>query len=178
MVHNTQDTMLHNSRIPPNHVRVTIDIEIEDNALLPIPLDVDIITLGGAICTFVAWPVHLVDVVPTKGMVIDEHSATTPTKVEHASKKTKVVKSKRKENKSRSKSSNKESSGERSIQVALLRKGENILKSGEREKVGAVGLRGSCVLLSLTMLDLLTCVIGHQRDAPDRDTQEGTFLLA
>ncbi|KAF1892873.1 hypothetical protein Lal_00043236 [Lupinus albus] len=112
MVHNTQDAMLHNSRIPPNYVRVTIDIEIEDNALLPIPLDVDIITLGGAICTFVAWPVHLVDVVPTKGMVIDEHSATTPTKVEHASKKTKVVKSKRKENKSRSKSSNKESSGE------------------------------------------------------------------
>ncbi|KAF1892942.1 hypothetical protein Lal_00048541 [Lupinus albus] len=104
--------MLHNSRIPPNHLRVTIDIEIEDNALLPFPLDVDIITLGGAICTFVAWPVHLVDVVPTKGMVIDEHSATTPTKVEHASKKTKVVKSKRKENKSWSKSSNKESSGE------------------------------------------------------------------
>ncbi|KAF1892906.1 hypothetical protein Lal_00039980 [Lupinus albus] len=110
MVHNTQDAMLHNSRIPPNHVRVTIDIEIEDNALLPIPLDVDIITLGGAICTFVDWPLHLLDVVPTKGMVIDEHSATTPTKVEHASKKTKVVKSKHKENKSWSKSSNKESS--------------------------------------------------------------------
>ncbi|KAE9604360.1 hypothetical protein Lalb_Chr11g0070721 [Lupinus albus] len=45
-------------------------------------------------------------------MVIDEHSATTPTKLEHASKKTKVVKSKHKENKSWSKSSNKESSGE------------------------------------------------------------------
>ncbi|KAF1892949.1 hypothetical protein Lal_00015269 [Lupinus albus] len=54
-----------------------------------------------------------------------------------------------------------------------VKKRRNILKSGEREKVGAVGLRGSCVLPSLTMLDLLTCVIGHQRDAPDRDTEEG-----
>ncbi|KAF1892948.1 hypothetical protein Lal_00009381 [Lupinus albus] len=66
MVHNTQDAMLYNARIPPNHVRVTIDIDIKDDALLPIPLDEDIITSGGAICTSVAWPVHLVDVVPTK----------------------------------------------------------------------------------------------------------------
>ncbi|KAF1892969.1 hypothetical protein Lal_00043223 [Lupinus albus] len=58
--------MLYNARIPPNHVRVTIDIDIKDDALLPIPLDEDIITLGGAICTSVAWPVHLVDVIPTK----------------------------------------------------------------------------------------------------------------
>ncbi|KAF1892964.1 hypothetical protein Lal_00035412 [Lupinus albus] len=56
MVHNTQDAMLYNAH----------------DALLPIPLDEDIITLGGAICTSVAWPVHLVDVIPTKGMVIDE----------------------------------------------------------------------------------------------------------
>ncbi|KAF1866169.1 hypothetical protein Lal_00031473 [Lupinus albus] len=110
-VHNTRDAMLHHARIPPNHVRVAIDIEIEDDALLSIPLDEDIIILGGAICTFVAWPVHIVDVVLTKGKVIAEHNATSPPRVEHASRKTKVVKSKHKVNKSRSKSSNKERKG-------------------------------------------------------------------
>ncbi|KAF1866055.1 hypothetical protein Lal_00013491 [Lupinus albus] len=64
--------MLNNAHISPNQVRVSIDITIEEDAFLPIPLDEDIITLGGAICTFVAWPVHLVDVVPTKGKVITE----------------------------------------------------------------------------------------------------------
>ncbi|KAF1863286.1 hypothetical protein Lal_00031371 [Lupinus albus] len=111
-VHNTQDVMLHNAQIQSNHVRVLIDIVIEDDALLSIPLDEDIITFGGDLGTFVAWSVHLVDVVPTKGKVKAEHSATSPPRVEHASKKTKVVKSKHKENKTRSKSSNKELSGE------------------------------------------------------------------
>ncbi|KAF1868082.1 hypothetical protein Lal_00034024 [Lupinus albus] len=46
-VHNTPDAMLHNASIPPNHVRVAIDIAIEDDTLLPIHLDEDIITLGG-----------------------------------------------------------------------------------------------------------------------------------
>ncbi|KAF1892800.1 hypothetical protein Lal_00035444 [Lupinus albus] len=67
--------MLHNAQIPFNHVRVSIDISIEDDALPPIPIDEDTITIGGAICTYVAWPIHLID-------------------VEHASKKAKVVKSK------------------------------------------------------------------------------------
>ncbi|KAF1879819.1 hypothetical protein Lal_00037322 [Lupinus albus] len=53
-MHNTPDAMLHNARIPPNHVKVAIDIEIEDDALLPIPLDEDIITSGRSIGTFVA----------------------------------------------------------------------------------------------------------------------------
>ncbi|KAF1874085.1 hypothetical protein Lal_00041529 [Lupinus albus] len=100
-VHNTPNVMLHNARIPPNHVKVAIDIAIEDDALLPIPFDEDIITLGWAIGNYVTWLVHLVDV----GKGIAEHSATSPPRVEHANKKAKVMKSKLKENKSRSKSS-------------------------------------------------------------------------
>ncbi|KAF1865902.1 hypothetical protein Lal_00033362 [Lupinus albus] len=109
VVHNTPDAMLHNAHIPPNHVMVVIDIAIENDALLQIPLDEDIITLEGAIGTYVAWPIHLVDVVPTTGKGIAEHSATIPPRVEHTSKKDKVVKSNVKENKPRSKSSYKES---------------------------------------------------------------------
>ncbi|KAF1866151.1 hypothetical protein Lal_00031455 [Lupinus albus] len=59
MVHNTRDAMLHNAQFPSNHVRVSIDI------------------------------------------VIDEHSATSPPREEHASRKTTMVKSKQKENKQR-----------------------------------------------------------------------------
>ncbi|KAF1865977.1 hypothetical protein Lal_00041675 [Lupinus albus] len=103
---------LHCARIPPNHVNVSIDIVIDGNALLPIPFDEDIVTLGEAIGTFVPWPVDLVDVVPTMENGIVEHSATSPPRVEHASKKDKVVMSKLKKNKPRSKSSYKESRGE------------------------------------------------------------------
>ncbi|KAF1862505.1 hypothetical protein Lal_00024462 [Lupinus albus] len=60
MVHNAPDAMLHNACIPSNHVRVAIDTAIEDNALLPIPLDEDTITLGGAIGTFVYWLVKMI----------------------------------------------------------------------------------------------------------------------
>ncbi|KAF1870555.1 hypothetical protein Lal_00025725 [Lupinus albus] len=104
-VHNTSDATMHNACIPPNHVKVAIDIAIYDDALLPIRIDEDIITLIGAICTYVAWPVYLVDVVPTMEKGIVEHSSTSPPRVKHASKKDKVVKSKIKENKSRFKSS-------------------------------------------------------------------------
>ncbi|KAF1877063.1 hypothetical protein Lal_00033616 [Lupinus albus] len=111
-VHNTLDSMLHNARIPPNHVKVAINIAIENDALLPIPLNEDIITLGGIISTYVAWTVHLVDLVPIMAKGIAEYNATSPPRVEYVSKKAKVVKSKLKENKSRSKSSYNESSGE------------------------------------------------------------------
>ncbi|KAF1870681.1 hypothetical protein Lal_00026244 [Lupinus albus] len=104
-MHNTSDVMLHNACIPLNHVNVAIDTIIEDNTLFPIPLDEDIITLGGAIGTYVTWPTHLVDIVPIMGKGIPEHGATSPPRVEHASKKAKVVKSKLIENKLWSKSS-------------------------------------------------------------------------
>ncbi|KAF1884271.1 hypothetical protein Lal_00042923 [Lupinus albus] len=94
-VYNTQDAMIHNAQIPSNHLRVSIDISIEDDALLPIPVDEDTITVRGALGTFVAWPVS------------GEHSATSPLRIdEQASKKAKVVKSKPQSK------SNLESSGE------------------------------------------------------------------
>ncbi|KAF1884349.1 hypothetical protein Lal_00033523 [Lupinus albus] len=64
-VHNIPDVMLHNACIPPNHVKVSIDIAIDGDSLLPIPLDEDIFTLGGAIGTYVSWTIDLVDVVST-----------------------------------------------------------------------------------------------------------------
>ncbi|KAF1866057.1 hypothetical protein Lal_00013493 [Lupinus albus] len=75
--------------------QVSIDISIEDDALLPIPVDEDIITVGLAIATFV-------DVVPIMGKVsADDHSATSPTRIdEPAPKKAKVVKSKPQSSKS------------------------------------------------------------------------------
>ncbi|KAF1868150.1 hypothetical protein Lal_00018666 [Lupinus albus] len=87
--------MIHNAQIPSNHLKVSIDISIEDDALLPIPVDEDIITVRLALGTFVAWPKHLIEVVPIMGKVSADHSATSPPIVdEPASKKAKVVKSK------------------------------------------------------------------------------------
>ncbi|KAF1881603.1 hypothetical protein Lal_00039819 [Lupinus albus] len=105
-VYNTQDAMIHHAQIQSNHLKVSIDISIEDDALLPILVDEDIITVGLALATFVAWPKHLIDVVPIMGKVsADDHSATSPPRIdEPASKKAKVVKSKPQ--------SNLESSGE------------------------------------------------------------------
>ncbi|KAF1891478.1 hypothetical protein Lal_00012366 [Lupinus albus] len=89
---NTRDGMIHNAQIPSNHLRVSIDISIEDDALLPMLVDEDTITVERALGTL-AWPVHLIDVVPI--MVSADHSATSPPRIdEHASKNAKVVKSK------------------------------------------------------------------------------------
>ncbi|KAF1855110.1 hypothetical protein Lal_00022927 [Lupinus albus] len=95
MVYNTQDAIIHHAQIPSNHLKVSIDISIEDDPLLPILVDEDIITVGLALATFVAWPEHLIDVVPIMGKVsVDDHSATSPPRIdEPASKKAKVVKS-------------------------------------------------------------------------------------
>ncbi|KAF1877161.1 hypothetical protein Lal_00015823 [Lupinus albus] len=70
-VHKLPYVMLYNTRLPLNHVKVAIDVAKDDDALLPIPLDEDILTMGGAISTFVAWPIDHVHVVPNKG---HEHS--------------------------------------------------------------------------------------------------------
>ncbi|KAF1874335.1 hypothetical protein Lal_00013778 [Lupinus albus] len=77
MVYNTQDAMIHHAQIPSNHLKVSIDISIEDDALLPIPVDEHIITVGLALATFVPWPKHLIDVVPVM-VPADDHSATSP----------------------------------------------------------------------------------------------------
>ncbi|KAF1865841.1 hypothetical protein Lal_00023515 [Lupinus albus] len=91
-VHNTREAMLHIAQIPSNHFKVSIDISIEDDALLPIHLDEDIVTVRQALGTFVAWQQHLIDVVHIVGKVFDDHGATSPPRIdeEHASKKVKV----------------------------------------------------------------------------------------
>ncbi|KAF1888927.1 hypothetical protein Lal_00036640 [Lupinus albus] len=100
--------MIHNAQIPSNHLKVSIDISIENDGFLPIHVEEDIVTLRLALGTFVAWPVHLIDVDPIMGKVSDDHSATSPPRIdEHASKKVKVLKSKPQSSKS-----NLESSGE------------------------------------------------------------------
>lgn len=59
-VFNTRDAMLHTLPLPPNHVKVMIEVEIDGEALLPIPLDEDTAKLGEAVGTCVAWPINLV----------------------------------------------------------------------------------------------------------------------
>ncbi|KAF1864707.1 hypothetical protein Lal_00032027 [Lupinus albus] len=63
------DSLAYN--IPSNHLKVSIDIPIEDDALLPILVDEDIITVRQAIGTFVAWPENLIDVVPIMNSPVD-----------------------------------------------------------------------------------------------------------
>ncbi|KAF1892344.1 hypothetical protein Lal_00010809 [Lupinus albus] len=105
-MYNTQDAMIHNVQIPSNHLKVSIDISIEYDALMPIPVDEDIITVRLALGTFVAWPKHLIDVVPIMGKVYADHSATSPPRIdEPASKKAKVVKSEPQSSKSNLESS-------------------------------------------------------------------------
>ncbi|KAF1891834.1 hypothetical protein Lal_00031644 [Lupinus albus] len=58
------------------------------DALLPIPVDEDTIIVRGALSTFVAWPIHLIDVVPIMGNVYAGHNTTSPPRIdEHAYKK-------------------------------------------------------------------------------------------
>ncbi|KAF1894449.1 hypothetical protein Lal_00043669 [Lupinus albus] len=66
---------------------VSVDIPIEDDALLPIPAE-DITTVREVVGTFVTWLEHLIDVVPIMRKVSDDdHSATSPPRIdEHASK--------------------------------------------------------------------------------------------
>lgn len=60
-VHNQMGDKIHNIPLPAGHVKVTIDIVLEKNALLPVPVEVDDIRLmRDAIGTFVAWPANLI----------------------------------------------------------------------------------------------------------------------
>ncbi|KAF1862547.1 hypothetical protein Lal_00014085 [Lupinus albus] len=40
--------------------KVGIDIIVDGNALLPIPIDEDNLTIGGGICTYMLWPINLI----------------------------------------------------------------------------------------------------------------------
>lgn len=60
-VHNTLGEVLHHKPLPSGYLKVSIDIALEEGALLPIPDEVSDATLvGEAIRAFVAWPSRLV----------------------------------------------------------------------------------------------------------------------
>ncbi|QCE06717.1 sentrin-specific protease 2 [Vigna unguiculata] len=63
-LHNVKGDTLHGRSLPNGHVKVSVDIPVEPNVSLPIPnADDDIMTIGQAIGTFVAWPINLLQVV-------------------------------------------------------------------------------------------------------------------
>ena len=61
---------LHNCPLPENHVKVRVDLAIEGDAPLPVPLEyADIFTVEQAVGTFVAWPLLLVKTVHVSVML-------------------------------------------------------------------------------------------------------------
>ena len=63
-LHNIKSGTLHGRSLPNGHVKVSVDIVVEPNVSLPIPnVDDDIMTIGQAIGTFMAWPINLLQVV-------------------------------------------------------------------------------------------------------------------
>ena len=62
-VHNTLGEVLHHKPLPSGYLKVSIDIALEEGALLPIPDEVSYATLvGEAIGAYVAWPSRLIRV--------------------------------------------------------------------------------------------------------------------
>ena len=57
-----EETLIHTRPLPPNHVKVGIDIVFED-CPLPVPIEDEyILTLTNAIGTCVAWPLNLIQI--------------------------------------------------------------------------------------------------------------------
>ncbi|KAI5398476.1 hypothetical protein KIW84_064025 [Lathyrus oleraceus] len=75
-VHNTSGDLLHHRPLPDGHLKVSVDVVLDKNALLPIPDIVSETTLlRDAIGSFVAWPLDLIyidDETPTKPASKDE----------------------------------------------------------------------------------------------------------
>ncbi|XP_014493412.1 uncharacterized protein LOC106755715 [Vigna radiata var. radiata] len=62
-LHNFKIDTLHGRPLPKGHVKVSIDIALEPNVSLPIPIDDDdMMTIGQAIGTFVAWPMNFIQI--------------------------------------------------------------------------------------------------------------------
>ena len=60
-LYNTSGEVLHNTRIPAGHVKVSPIVDFEPYAPLPIPdNDVDMKFFSEAIGSYVAWPTYLV----------------------------------------------------------------------------------------------------------------------
>ena len=62
-LHNTLGKVLHYKPLPSGYLKVSIDIALEEGALLPIPDEVlDATLVGEAIGAYVAWPSRLIRV--------------------------------------------------------------------------------------------------------------------
>lgn len=62
-LHNFKSDTLHGRPLPKGHIKVSIDIALEPNVPLPIPIDDDdMMTIGQAIGTFVAWPMNFIQI--------------------------------------------------------------------------------------------------------------------
>ncbi|KAI5437102.1 hypothetical protein KIW84_023284, partial [Lathyrus oleraceus] len=60
-VHNTSGDLLHHRPLPDGHLKVSVDVVLDKDALLPIPDIVSETTLlRDAIGSFVAWPLDLI----------------------------------------------------------------------------------------------------------------------
>ncbi|GER34281.1 lipid-transfer protein [Striga asiatica] len=60
-VHNRLGETIHTRPLPIDHVKVSLEVAFEPNALLPVPVDdEELITVRDAIGTFVVWPKNLV----------------------------------------------------------------------------------------------------------------------
>lgn len=59
----SSDTLVHHRPLPIDHVKVVVDIDIEGDASLPVPVEeASLMTVQDACGTFVAWPLSLVEV--------------------------------------------------------------------------------------------------------------------
>lgn len=57
------DDRLHNQKLPSGHIKVTIEVVVESDAPLPVPIDhAELMVVGDAIGTFVAWPINLIEI--------------------------------------------------------------------------------------------------------------------
>ena len=62
-MYNTSGELLHTKPLPTGGLKVSVDIALEKDALIPHPNDVSDATLvGDAIDSFVAWPSSLISV--------------------------------------------------------------------------------------------------------------------
>ena len=65
-------TTLHNVPLSPNVAKVTVERVRVADARVPLPLD-EVTTVADAFQTFVAWPRHLIQIIPEPPIIITFH---------------------------------------------------------------------------------------------------------
>ena len=60
-MHNTLGDLLHHRPVPDGHMKVSVDVALDMDALLPVPdIVVETTLLRDAVGSFVAWPLDLI----------------------------------------------------------------------------------------------------------------------